>query len=208
MTKVKICGITNLEDALFAADLDANALGFNFYKKSPRYIGPDEAAKIIKELPAGILRVGVFVNEEIENIVAIASIAGLDAVQLHGDESPELVIKMRRSTGLEIIKAIRVSPVFDPKDALEYKADAILLDAYSKDEYGGTGETFNWEIAREVGKIVPKMYLAGGLSPANVAGAIKEVLPYGVDACSCLERERGLKNNIKVKDFINAVQGV
>ena len=208
MTRVKICGITNLEDALAAANMGADALGFNFYKKSPRYISPGEAAKIVNKLPAGLIKVGVFVNEALENIVAVASTAGLSAIQLHGDESPEFVRELAKSTELEIIRALRVSPSFDSRDVLKYDANAILLDAYSKAEYGGTGETFDWGIARHVQELVPKMYLAGGLAPENVGEAIRTVKPFAVDACSCLERVKGLKDHIKVQAFIDAVKGV
>jgi phosphoribosylanthranilate isomerase len=208
MTKVKICGITNLEDALSAAKFGADALGFNFYRKSPRYIGPEDAAAIIKELPVGILKIGVFVNEDIENVIATASTCSLDAIQLHGDEPPDFVNELRRAANSEIIKAFRVFPGFDPRSVLKYDLDAVLLDAYSKAEYGGTGETFNWEIARQVREIVPKMYLAGGLSPENIAEAVRIVHPYAVDACSRLEQKPGLKHDIKVQAFINAAQGV
>jgi phosphoribosylanthranilate isomerase len=208
MTKVKICGITNLDDALFAANCGADALGFNFYKKSPRYISPNSADEIVKQLPNSVLRVGVFVNETRENIAEIASTASLDAVQLHGDESPEFVKALKGHIPHWIIKAFRVPGNFDPQSLLPYGMDTILLDAYSGSGFGGTGETFNWEIARQAQKLVPHVFLAGGLSPENVAGAIRSAGPYGVDACSCLERGKGLKDNIKVKAFIEAVKGV
>jgi indole-3-glycerol phosphate synthase/phosphoribosylanthranilate isomerase len=207
-TKVKICGITNLEDALFASKAGADALGFNFYGKSPRYITPDNAAGLIAGLPPGVSKVGVFVNETIGNILGIAGMAGLDAIQLHGDESPEFVQEFRNSSGLTIIKAVRVSPDFEPENVLKYGADGILLDAWSRAEYGGTGETFNWEIAGRVKNLFPKTYLAGGLSPENVVDSIRAVAPYAVDACSCLERGPGLKDNIKVLTFIEAAKGV
>ena len=208
MTKVKICGITNLDDALFAARVGADALGFNFYKKSPRYTPPNDAANIIKQLPHHILRVGVFVNEPAENIAEIASVSSLDAVQLHGDESPEFVKELNRLVPHWVIKAFRVSQGFVPEYVLPYEMDTIFLDAFSVQEYGGTGETFNWETARKVHKLGTNVYLAGGLSPENVADAIRLVRPYGVDACSCLEREKGLKDHMKVKAFIDAAKGV
>ena len=177
MTKVKICGITNLEDALVSAKFGADALGFNFYEKSPRYISPEKAREIIEQLPKEILKVGVFVNESLEKIVEIAKTAKLDAIQLHGEETPEFVRELKQKTNLEIIKAFRVSPDFKPEDVLKYEMDAILLDAYSPKEHGGTGETFDWEIAKKVQKIFPKMYLAGGLSAENILEAVEKVKP-------------------------------
>jgi phosphoribosylanthranilate isomerase len=208
MTKVKICGITNLKDALFSSASGADALGFNFYKKSPRYIAPDSAAKIIEKLPSNILRVGVFVNDTLENIANIASVASLDAVQLHGNESPEFAKVLKNTVPQRVIKVFRVPMDFDPKIVLTYDLDTVFLDTYSSAEFGGTGETFNWQIARQVQKLGPKVYLAGGLSAENVVGAIRSVAPYGVDACSRLERAQGLKDNMKVEAFIKAAKGV
>jgi phosphoribosylanthranilate isomerase len=203
MTRVKICGITNLEDALLSAKFGADALGFNFYKPSPRYIAPPKAREIVEQLPPEILKIGVFVNESLEKICEIAAIVKLDAIQLHGEETPEFVLEIKAKTNLEIIKAFRVSPEFKPENVLQYEVDAILLDAYSPQEHGGTGETFDWEIARKVQEIFPKMYLAGGLSAENIGQAIENVKPFAVDACSCLEREKGKKEPIKVNRFIS-----
>ncbi len=202
MTKVKICGITNLEDALLSAKFGADALGFNFYKKSPRYISSENAREIVAQLPPKILKVGVFVNENLEKIIEIAESAKLEAIQLHGEETPEFARQLKAKTNLEIIKAFRVSENFQPEDVLPYEVDAILLDAYNPKEHGGTGETFDWEIAKKVKEIVPKLYLAGGLSAENVAEAVSKVKPFAVDACSLLEREKGLKESAKVRDFI------
>jgi phosphoribosylanthranilate isomerase len=202
MTKVKICGITNLEDALLSAKFGADALGFNFYEKSPRYITPEKAREIIEQLPQEVLKVGVFVNESLEKIVEIAAIAKLDALQLHGEETPEFARELKLKTNLEIIKAFRVSPEFKPEDVLQYEVDAILLDAYNSKEHGGTGETFDWEIAKRVQKIFPKMYLAGGLSQDNIAQAIYNVKPHFVDACSCIESEKGIKDKPVLVNFI------
>jgi phosphoribosylanthranilate isomerase len=206
MTKVKICGITNLEDALLAAEFGADALGFNFYPKSPRYISPEKALEIVRQLPKKVLKVGVFVNESMEKISEIAEIAALNSIQLHGEESAEFARKLKAKTNLEIIKAFRVSPEFEPKEVLQYEVDAILLDAYSPKEHGGTGETFDWEIAKKVQKIFPKMYLAGGLSVENIKTAILEVNPFAVDACSSVEEVKGMKNHTKVKAFIFQVK--
>ncbi|MDQ3323636.1 MAG: phosphoribosylanthranilate isomerase, partial [Acidobacteriota bacterium] len=206
MTKVKICGITNLEDALLSAKFGADALGFNFYPKSSRYILPEKALEIIEQLPPEVLKVGVFVNENLEKIIEIARIAKLDALQLHGEETPKFASRLKAKANLEIIKAFRVSENFKPEDVLQYEVDAVLLDAYNPKEHGGTGETFDWEIAKKVQEIFPKMYLAGGLSAENVLQALENVTPFAVDACSLLEKEKGFKDARKVKDFIFAVK--
>lgn len=206
MTKVKICGITNLEDALMSVKFGADALGFNFYEKSPRYITPERAREICAGLPQEVLKVGVFVNANLDKIIEIAVIVKLGAVQLHGDETPEFISEIKKRFSGEVIKALRVSENFKPEDVLQFNADAILLDAFSKNEYGGTGETFDWEIARNVQASFPKMYLAGGLSVENVADAILKVKPFAIDACSLLEKEKGIKDTLKVKDFIFAVK--
>ena len=206
MTKVKICGITNLEDALMSVKFGADALGFNFYEKSPRYITPERAREICAGLPQEVLKVGVFVNANLDKIIEIAVIVKLGAVQLHGDETPEFISEIKKRFSGEVIKALRVSENFKPEDVLQFNADAILLDAFSKNEYGGTGGTFDWEIARNVQAIFPKMYLAGGLSVENVADAILKVKPFAIDACSLLEKEKGIKDTLKVKDFIFAVK--
>ncbi len=207
MTKVKICGITNLEDALLSAKFGADALGFNFYEKSPRYISPEKAREIIEQLPGEILKVGVFVNESLDKIIEIAETARFDAIQLHGEETPEFAREIKAKTNLEIIKAFRVSENFKPEDVLPYEVDAVLLDAYSPKEQGGTGKTFDWGIAKKVREIFPKMYLAGGLSTKNVGEAILNIRPFAVDACSLLESEKGLKNEEKTCEFISKVKG-
>jgi phosphoribosylanthranilate isomerase len=202
MTKVKICGITNLEDALLSAKFGADALGFNFYAKSPRYIEPEKAREIIDQLPEKILKVGVFVNETLEKVAEISTIASLDAIQLHGEETPEYCGEIKLKTNLEIIKAFRVSPEFLPEDVMKYKVDAILLDAYNPQEHGGTGETFDWEIAKKVQEIFPKMYLAGGLNDNNVSNAMNLVKPYAVDVCSGIEASKGKKDEVKLANFL------
>ncbi|HMS42354.1 MAG TPA: phosphoribosylanthranilate isomerase [Pyrinomonadaceae bacterium] len=206
MTKVKICGITNLEDALLSAKFGADALGFNFYEKSPRYILPENAREIIEQLPEKILKVGVFVNESLEKIIEIAQIAKLDALQLHGEETPEFARELKAKTNLEIIKAFRVSPEFAPEEVLKYETDAILLDAYNPKEHGGTGETFDWEIAKKVQELFPKMYLAGGLSTDNTATALRKVKPRAVDSCSYLEIAKGKKDKVKIINFISNIK--
>lgn len=202
MTFVKICGITNLKDASSAARFGADQLGFNFYAKSPRYISPENAGEIVRQLPATVQKVGVFVDADLKSIAAAACVARLDAVQLHGDESPGLATAVRGLTRLPVIKAFRVSENFAAEDVTRYEVDAILLDAYSAAEFGGTGETFNWETALKVKNLVPRLYLAGGLSVDNVARAIAEVRPFCVDACSRLESEKGIKDELKLRGFL------
>ncbi len=202
MTKVKICGITNLEDALLSVKFGADALGFNFYKKSPRFIEAEKVREIVEQLKGEVLKVGVFVNESLENIAEIAATAKLDAIQLHGEETPEFCREIKQKTNLEIIKAFRVSPEFTPEVVLKYEVDAILLDAYNPKEHGGTGETFDWEIAKKVQKICPKMYLAGGISPYNVSNAIHLIYPFSIDVCSGIESLKGKKDNVKLINLI------
>jgi phosphoribosylanthranilate isomerase len=202
MTLVKICGITNLADAQAAVDAGADALGFNFYRPSPRYIAPRDAGKIIAQLPDSVLKVGVFVNEGLHSVLRTVAEAGLSAVQLHGDESPEYC---RELAGTYVIKA------FGAGDNLEldaYNVDAIMLDTKDDVLHGGTGRTFDWSIAKRTNKAVPKLFLAGGLSPENVAEAIRTVRPYAVDACSSLEERLGKKNHAALRSFITAVRGV
>lgn len=206
-TKIKICGITNIEDARRSAELGAYALGFNFYQKSPRYITPDEVYKVCEQLPSGALKVGVFVNDSLNNILEIAKAVRLDAVQLHGEEAAEFSADLKRASDLMIIKAFRVSPDFVAEQVLDYDVDAILLDAFSRNAHGGTGHTFDWEVAKIVSTNFPKMFLAGGISPANIAEAIDTVAPYGIDACSSLESSPGIKDERKLRDFFAKANG-
>src|SRR5262249_11624064 len=166
MTLVKICGITNLEDALSAVDAGADALGFNFYKPSPRYIEPHEAQSIIAQLPPHVLTVGVFVNEESpEAVESIANAAGVKAIQLHGDESAAFAAALSHRY---VIKVFSVGPGFDPKSTLKYQVTAHMVDAFDRKSRGGTGRVTDWSIARSIKQFVPKLFLAGGLSVQNV----------------------------------------
>ena len=204
--KVKICGITNLEDALLAAKCGTDELGFNFYEKSPRYISPNNARKIIDKLASNIWKVGVFVNEPIERVLDIANIAGLDAVQLHGDEGHDYVTELHKRTNKEIIKAVRVTPEFDLANVIDFDAHAILLDGFSKDEYGGTGKTFDWKIAKDARTMIGFLYLAGGITTENVRQAIREVRPYAIDVCSSIESLPGKKDKEKLQDFMAEIK--
>jgi phosphoribosylanthranilate isomerase len=199
--QIKICGITNVEDALVAVEAGADALGFNFYRRSPRFILPVDARRIIERLPASILSVGVFVNEERpETVARVATEAGLGAVQLHGDETPEYC---RALADRFRIKAMRAGAGFTPENAAGYEVEAILLDAFDPKARGGTGRVVDWQLARRVRALVPKLFLAGGLSPDNISEAIEAVGPYGVDACSGLESAPGRKDARRVRDFIS-----
>lgn len=204
MTFVKICGITNLEDAMFAAAAGADALGFNFYRPGPRYIGPLAAREIIDRLPANVLTVGVFVNEPTpETVERIASEAGVAGVQLHGDESPDYC---RQLSGRYVIKVFKAHDDFEPQQVLDYQVQAIMLDTFDPQMRGGTGRVFDWSVARNTRALVPKFFLAGGLSPENVQGAIEAVGPYGVDACSALEMSPGKKLLERVGAFVKAAR--
>lgn len=203
MTQVKICGITSLEDACAAVKCGAYALGFNFYQHSPRYIAPRAARNIIAELPRDVLTVGVFVNEESPEFVAtIAAESGVAAVQLHGDEPPEYC---RRLNGFTVIKVFRVRDAFDAGKIDKYKVYAVMLDAFSDESLGGSGKTFDWSLAHRARMLLPKLFLAGGLTPRNVVAAIKVVQPFCVDVCSWVESSPGKKDPEKLRRFMAAV---
>jgi len=197
MVKVKICGITNIDDALYAAACGADALGFVFYPGSPRYVAPDNAAEFIAALPPFITTVGLFVNASPAEVQATAARCGLDVVQLHGDEPPEDC----RLGSLRVVKAFRVRDRDSLRDVPAYSVAAVLLDAYVAGSYGGTGHTFNWDLASELAQKMP-VILAGGLQAENVAAAVRQVHPYAVDVSSGVEIEPGRKDPAKVKAFI------
>lgn len=210
MVKIKICGITNNEDACAVAEAGADAIGFVFYEKSARRVSVEQAAAIIKTLPPFITTVGVFVNETPEKILSIADEAGLNCIQLHGDETPLECEKLAALTSLNLkmIKAVRVRSKADLKGIGNYKASAVLLDAYKDASYGGTGEVFNWDIAKDFNsKGDYPVILSGGLTPENVAQAIRLVRPYAVDVSSGVERAPGIKDNTKVRKFIKETRG-
>src|SRR6185369_6557165 len=177
MILVKICGITNLGDAVAAVAAGADALGFNFYKPSPRYITPQSAREIIEQLPGAVVKVGVFVNEEADRVKQIVNQSGITALQLHGDESPEYCNELADQY---VIKALAVGQNFDSQLIELYHVNAIMLDTKHNALRGGTGQTFDWSTAQQVSETVPNLFLAGGLSPENVAGAIETVRPYAV----------------------------
>lgn len=196
MIRVKICGITNMEDALSAVDYGADALGFVFFEKSPRYITPDKAREIISRLPPFVTTVGVFVNEEAARINEIMDIAGIDILQLHGDEKPDACNICHR-----VIKAFRVKNLTDLKPLENYRCSAFLLDTYSPESFGGTGQIFNWDIAVEA-KRFGRIILSGGLNPDNIEKAVMYVRPYAVDVSSGIEEDKGKKDLKKMRAFI------
>jgi phosphoribosylanthranilate isomerase len=202
MTEVKICGITNLDDAFSACDSGADALGFIFVEKTPRYIAAEEARGIIRRLPEEIAKVGVFVNLPIETVWKTYSYCGLDFIQLHGDESVDYSRAFPPSI---LIKAIAPKQESDLKGIDSYKARAFLVDSRDRNQYGGTGAFSNWELAAAIQK-KHAVILAGGLNPENVEKAIAYVSPDAVDVGSGVEIRPGKKDREKVKRFIERVQ--
>jgi phosphoribosylanthranilate isomerase len=204
VVRLKVCGLTSLEDARAAIECGAEYLGFNFYPKSPRYIAPPSARDIIERLPDDIICVGVFVNESRpEDVGEILRASGARMAQLHGAESPAYCA----SVGAErVIKALQIGDDFEARRVLDYPASAILLDAFDPKLYGGTGRTTNWAIAREAAKLA-KIFLAGGLSPENIAEAIRAVEPFAVDVNSGVESEPGRKDASKLQALRNRIKG-
>lgn len=202
--RVKICGVRTLEEARAALVGGADALGFNFWAKSPRYVTPQTAADITRQLPPFINFVGVFVNEDAARINEIIKITGISTVQLHGDEEAEFVAQL---DAVKIIKAFRVGEAFDVGVLKSFPADAFLLDAKVKGEYGGTGQRFDWRIAAEAQKLTP-IVLAGGLTAENIAEAITTVRPFAIDVCSGVEAAPGRKDLRKMREFFLAVEKI
>jgi phosphoribosylanthranilate isomerase len=204
MVKVKICGITNLKDARQALEAGATFIGFNFYERSPRYVTPSAAKRIMQSLPKKVKAVGVFVNETENKMLTIVRRIGLSHVQLHGEESPETVARLQRT--LPVIKAIRVRKSFSTSELSRYKnASAFLLDGFDRHRRGGSGKSFPWDIARRA-KRVGRIFLAGGLTPANIGEAIRSARPYAVDVCSGVEAKPGKKDPAAVKKFMRAAR--
>ncbi len=201
IVKVKICGITNYEDAAAAMDMGADLLGFNFYPKSPRFIAPQIAADIINKLPGFIDIAGVFVNASLQKIRETISQCQLDWIQLHGDESPRFC-RSFLSLNVRTMKALRVKDKNDIQKAENYFTDAILLDAFQPEKYGGTGLTFDWNIVGHIGK---RIFLAGGINPDNAAAAV-ELGVYGIDVCSGIEAEPGRKDLKKMKKLFENIR--
>lgn len=195
--RVKICGITNLEDARHAATCGADALGFVFYPASPRFVNPDLARRIIADLPPLVTSVGLFVNETPARIREMVEFCGLNTVQLHGDEEPDQC----NYPPCRVIKALRLKQPMDNGLFAAYQVSALLLDAYIPDQFGGTGQRCDWQQAAVIAA-QQRVILAGGLNPENVADAVRQVHPYGVDVSSGVEKKPGQKDPEKVARFI------
>ena len=201
-TRVKICGITRLEDAQQAVDLGAAALGFNFYPPSPRYIEPAAARAIVGRLPPFVIPVGVFANEtDAGRVISIARDAGVTTVQLHGPGFPDLHELLSAFT---LVVAVPVREGFKVEELGKLKPTAYLLDAFDPDRLGGTGKTFDWSAAREAKRYGP-IILAGGLTPENVGRAVRVVRPFAVDVASGVESAPGIKDPAKLRAFFAAV---
>jgi phosphoribosylanthranilate isomerase len=201
-TRVKICGVTNVADALAAVEAGADALGFNFYEKSPRFVSLKTAAEISKNLPPFVMRVGVFVDAPEYFILRAIGESNLTMLQFHGDETPEFCTQF----GLMSMKAFRIRDEKSLAELPKYETEAYLLDAYSAEARGGTGEKFNWDLAVGAQKFGKPIFLAGGLTPENVADAVEKVQPFGVDVSSGVESAPGKKDAAKIRAFIQAVR--
>jgi len=199
--KVKICGITSLGDGLAAAEAGADAIGFVFYESSPRSVSIETASGISHELPP-VLKAGVFVNATEEFVRQAMARCGLELLQFHGEESPEYCLQF----GLKCMKAFRIRDAASLRALANYQTDAWLLDAYASEQFGGTGQTLNWDLARDAKRLGRPIYLAGGLTPGNVAEAVRKVRPYGVDVSSGVEASPGIKDRAKVRAFIEAAK--
>lgn len=203
-TKVKICGITSVEDGLAAAGLGADMIGLMFYEQSPRFITLAKAAEISRALPPFLMRVGVFVNAPGDFVMRAISECNLTMLQFHGDENSEFCTQF----GLINLKAVRVRDSESLAQLEHFQTDAFLLDAHSQNGLGGTGKTFNWDLAIEAQKFGKPIFLAGGLTPGNVADAVRKVRPFGVDVSSGVESAPGKKDHAKVRAFIAAAKSV
>ena len=206
MGKGKICGITNWSDARGAVEAGADFLGFNFYRESSRYISPAAARRIVQRLPEKVASVGVFVNEPEREMLTIARRVGLDYVQLHGDETADVVSRMRRS--VRVIKAVRVRESFRVAQLANFKrASSILLDGFDSRLRGGTGKSFNWKLAKSAGR-KRQIFLAGGLTPENAAEAVSAARPFAIDVCSGVESRPGKKDLARMRALVAAVRPV
>lgn len=201
--QVKICGITSVADAQTAAAAGADMIGLMFYEGSPRHITLPQAVEISRALSPFVQRVGVFVNPEPAQVMEAIAACGLNLLQFHGDEPSEFCTQF----GLMSVKALRVRDAASIAALEQYQTEAFLLDAYSKTSLGGTGERFNWDLAVEAQKFGKPIFLAGGLTPENVADAVRQVRPFAVDVSSGVESSPGKKDAAKVKAFIEAVRG-
>lgn len=202
--RVKICGITNVADGLAAAEAGADMIGLMFYEKSPRNISLQTAAEIARVVPPFVMKVGVFVNPSEELVLRAIVECGLSLLQFHGEEAPEFCIRF----GIMSVKAFRISDQSSLDALPEYQTNAYLLDAFSREARGGTGDIFNWDLAVEAQKFGKPIFLAGGLTAGNVASAVRQVQPFAVDVSSGVESAPGKKDSAKIRAFIEAARAV
>ena len=201
-TQIKICGVTNVADALAAAEAGADLIGLNFYEKSPRFLTQATAEEIARALPPFVQRVGVFVNPAEDMVRRAITGCNLNLLQFHGDEPTDFCTRF----GLMSLKAIRVRDESSLEVLADFQTDAFLLDAYSPASHGGTGEKFNWALAVKAKKYGKPIFLAGGLTPENVAEAVKQVRPFAVAVSSGVESTPGKKDTAKIRAFIQSVR--
>ncbi|MFH0796301.1 MAG: phosphoribosylanthranilate isomerase [Candidatus Omnitrophota bacterium] len=203
MVKIKFCGLRTPEEVRWAEELKANFIGFNLYPKSPRYVSPDQMKELVTEAKS-CQKVALFVNSEPDEIARLVKDCGLDLVQLHGDESPEFCRKVKTRIGKPIIKAFRLATTKDLEVLKQYRetVDYFLLDTKSDKLYGGTGETFPWDLAVQAKRFHRPIFLAGGLTPENVTEACRQVNPFAVDVASGVEEKTGLKSREKMSLFV------
>jgi phosphoribosylanthranilate isomerase len=201
--KVKVCGVTSYEDAALVLDEGVDALGFNFYPSSPRYIRPEDARAIVRRIPPFAVTVGLFVNVAKPGLVEkTARAAGVQILQLHGDETPDYCRELKE---WPLIKAFRVGPDGIPAGIDQYPVQGILFDSKDDALFGGTGKIFQWDLVRDLRRFKPVL-LAGGLRPDNVLDAIRTVNPYALDVCSGIESAPGRKDAVKLKQFMREVR--
>ena len=217
MTKrpnIKICGITNYDDARYSILKGAAFIGFIFYDRSPRFIEPGKAgilvSKLREEFKRGVKFVGVFVNPGAEYLKEVISETGINMVQLHGDETADFVNSFydaEENTQISLIKAFRIKDKNDILKSAEFSTDYILFDTYSEDIYGGTGRAFNWDLLADFNSR-DKLFLSGGISKENIIEAVENINPFAVDVCSSLESEPGLKDKVKVDEFFKIINSI
>ena len=204
--QIKICGVTNANDARACVELGADMIGFNFYRKSPRYIAPTLARRIVDTLPARVCAVGIFVDADPTEIRELTGIAGVRCVQLHGDATPESCNELARE--FRVIRALSTDAQFEPEQAAAFTQCDVLIDAYHPELRGGTGQTCDWSAARDAMRYTRFLILSGGLDAQNVGRAIAAVAPHAVDVCSGIESAPGVKDHRALQEFIGAVRAV
>jgi phosphoribosylanthranilate isomerase len=202
--QIKICGVTNVEDAKACAELGAAMIGLNFYPESPRYVEPKAARRIVEALPARVCAVGVFVDASTKEIRSVAELTGIRSVQLHGDTSAETCSELARE--FRVIRAFSTDTRFQPESAAAFPDCDVLVDAHHPDLRGGTGQTCDWSSARATLRFTRFLILSGGLNAQNVSEAIAAVAPHAIDVCSGVESAPGIKDHRALKDFMCAVR--